>query len=316
MARKNGKTTKQRQANKASKKTASKPAKKPASLPKIDKVKTSVRRAKSTSASRTPEKQKVLDTRAAKNKVQQKRNQNQASNQADKKYLKDLGKFELKVDGKEYGYRDPGNLSAFELGSRGDHFTLSAMQEDQKYNPNAYEYTDELYQYSPGAIKEAAFRAGINNANSKDDVAKILKEMRSPSARKVEFEAVNRSNNRQDKKGGGGASTAPSEYATEADSMLSTIDSKLDGIMNKEPKEVDPLTFQYAASSVVNSGNNLTIGSATDPSKSTGTDKFKRRGKKKKNRLLKQIGSSGLGGFAGPAASAAGAATSSAFGGV
>ena len=79
---------------------------------------------------------------------------------------------------------------------------------------------------------------------------------------------------------------------------------------------VDPLTFQYAASSVVNSGNNLTIGSATDPSKTTGTDKFKRRSKKKKNRLLKQIGSSNLGGFAGPAASAAGAAASSAFGGV
>jgi hypothetical protein len=54
MARKNGKTTKQRQANKASKKAApKKSAKKAASLPKIDKVKTSVRRAKSTSNTHT-----------------------------------------------------------------------------------------------------------------------------------------------------------------------------------------------------------------------------------------------------------------------
>jgi hypothetical protein len=35
---------------------------------------------------------------------------------------------------------------------------------------------------------------------AKDDVAAILKEMRSPSARKVEFEAVNRGNNREDKR--------------------------------------------------------------------------------------------------------------------
>jgi hypothetical protein len=37
----------------------------------------------------------------------------------------------------------------------------------EKTNPNAYEYTNELYQYAPGAIREAAFRAGISNANSK-----------------------------------------------------------------------------------------------------------------------------------------------------
>ena len=99
--------------------------------------------------------------------------------------------------------------------------------------------------------------------------------------------------------------------------MLSTIDGKLDGIMNKKPEEVDPLTFQYAASSVVNSGNNLTIGSATDPSKTTGTDRFKRRNKKKKkNRLLKQISSSGLGGFASTAGSAAAGSGASTFGNV
>jgi hypothetical protein len=309
MARKNGKTNKQRQAKKAApKKAAPKAAAPKAAAPKAERTK---EQRQSGRARR--ERQEMLSIRSKKNENAEIRAKNKATAQADKKYLKDLGKFELSVDGKEYGYRDPSNLSAYQVGGRGDRGIGTA----EKTNPNAYDYTSELYQYSPGAIREAAFRAGVSNANNKDDVAAILKEMRSPSARKIEYEAVDR---RKDRSSSGSKDTQPkqSDYAKEADSTLATIDSKLDGIMNpgSDTAAVDPLTFQYAASSVVNSGNNLTIGSATDPSKTTGTDKFKRRGKKKKNRLLKQIGSSGLGGFSGPAASAAGAATSSAFGGV
>jgi hypothetical protein len=74
-------------------------------------------------------------------------------------------------------------------------------------------------------------------------------------------------------------------------------DDQLESIMEGDYQ--DPLTFQYAASSLVEPGNNLTIGAATDPSKITGTGKFKRRRKRKKNRLLAQIGGSGLGNFQG-----------------
>ena len=312
MARKNGKTNKQRQANKAAKKAAPKKAapKASAPAPKRTQDQRAAGRARQ-------ERQQMLSIRSKKNANAEIRAQNKATAKADKKYEKDLAKFELSVDGKEYGYRDPSNLSSYQVGSRGDRGISTA----EKYNPNAYEYTNELYQYSPGAIREAAFRAGVSNANNKGDVAKILKEMRSPSARKIEYEAVDR---KKDRSSSGGNSTdtksKQSDYAKEADSTLATIDSKLDSIMNpgSDPEAVDPLTFQYAASSVVNPGNNLTIGSATDPSKTTGTDKFKRRNKRKKNRLLKQISKSGnqLGGFASTAGAAAAGAAASTFGGI
>lgn len=126
--------------------------------------------------------------------------------------------------------------------------------------------------------------------------------------------------NRNNNKVRSTASSAPtSNYATQAATTLADIDQDLNNILNPEADAIDPITFQYAASSLVEPGNNLTIGAATDPSKTTGTDNFKRRGKKKKkNRLLRQIGKgkSQLGGFSGPAPSASGAAASTAFGAI
>ena len=103
--------------------------------------------------------------------------------------------------------------------------------------------------------------------------------------------------------------TVTSNYQNQADKQLNQIDKQLANILNKPEEAPDPLTFQYAASSLVDPGNNLTIGAATDPSKATGTDKFKRRRRKKKSRLLKQIGGGGLGNLnaGAPAAAAASA---------
>ncbi len=83
-----------------------------------------------------------------------------------------------------------------------------------------------------------------------------------------------------------------SDYGQQADDLLSSIDARFDE--GGELIQEDPMTMKYAASSIVEPGNNLTIGSAADPSKVTGTGRFKRR-KKKKPGLLNQIGKNTLG---------------------
>jgi hypothetical protein len=82
------------------------------------------------------------------------------------------------------------------------------------------------------------------------------------------------------------------DYGQKADDLLSSIDSRFDE--GGELIQEDPMTMKYAASSLVEPGNNLTIGSATETSKVTGTGRFKRR-KKKKPGLLNQIGKNTLG---------------------
>ena len=150
--------------------------------------------------------------------------------------------------------------------------------------------------YEPLKIKRGAMQAERNGGGSRDKKKKKNRKVRSSS------------------------SSAPTtNYGAQADTALADIDQTLDGILNPAVESIDPITFQYAASSLVEPGNNLTIGAATDPSKTTGSDNFKRRGKKKKkNRLLKQIGkgASALGGFSATPASSAGAGASSAFGNV
>ena len=165
----------------------------------------------------------------------------------------------------------------------------------QGRNPAAKRPVYEPLKIKRGAI-QAEQRGSSRNNNKKNRNKKDNRKVRSTAS-----------------------STPTSNYAAEAKTTLADIDQDLNNILNPGEDAIDPITFQYAASSLVEPGNNLTIGAATDPSKTTGSDNFKRRGKKrKKNRLLRQIGKgkSQLGGFSGPAPSAAGAAASSAFGGV
>jgi len=82
-----------------------------------------------------------------------------------------VGKNEFSVDGKSFDYRDPKNLENAQVGSRGDR----GIRDDQKYNPNAYDYTDPLYDYSKGAVRDAAKALGIGNVNEKSEVKQILK---------------------------------------------------------------------------------------------------------------------------------------------
>ena len=56
------------------------------------------------------------------------------------------------------------------------------MRDDTKFNPNAYEYTDPLYQYSQGRVSDAARALGIGNVNSQKEVNQILNQIRNPQS--------------------------------------------------------------------------------------------------------------------------------------
>ena len=92
------------------------------------------------------------------------------------------GKFstdDFSVDGKSFYYRDPYNPDsneAVQANYRGD----SGSAEDNK-NPNAYDYTNPLYDYSYGQVRDAAKALDIGNVNSKGEVKQLLKQIRKGS---------------------------------------------------------------------------------------------------------------------------------------
>ena len=93
-----------------------------------------------------------------------------------------VGKNEFSVDGKSFDYRDPKNLENAQIGSRGDR----GIRDDQEYNPNSYDYTDPLYDYSKGDVLDAAKDLDIGNVNSKGEVKQILDRIRSGNQSKAE----------------------------------------------------------------------------------------------------------------------------------
>lgn len=95
-----------------------------------------------------------------------------------------VGKNEFSVDGKSFDYRDPKNLENAQVGSRGDR----GIRNDQQYNPNSYEFTDPLYDYSKGEVLDAAKELGIGNVNKKSEVKKILERIKSGPAEPEEKE--------------------------------------------------------------------------------------------------------------------------------
>jgi len=88
---------------------------------------------------------------------------------------------EFSVDGKSFHYRDPRNLTSSDAGgpSDGD----SAEDEGSK---NAYAYTNPLYDYSYGQVRDAAKALDITNVNSQGEVDQLLKQIRSGGKSKAE----------------------------------------------------------------------------------------------------------------------------------
>jgi len=91
---------------------------------------------------------------------------------------------EFSVDGKSFHYRDPRNKESndYAIAQRsGD----DGSSEDN-VSKNAYEYTNPLYDYDYGSVRDAAKATGISNINSQEDVDQILKQIRSGGKSKAE----------------------------------------------------------------------------------------------------------------------------------
>ena len=97
------------------------------------------------------------------------------------------GKFstdDFSVDGKSFYYRDPFNPEANEQ-VRADRRGDNGSAEDNR-NPNAYDYTNPLYDYSYGQVRDAAKSLDIGNVNSQEEVDQLLKQIRGGSKPKAE----------------------------------------------------------------------------------------------------------------------------------
>ena len=93
-------------------------------------------------------------------------------------------KGEFSIDGKSWNYRDPQNKDSneqYQADRRGD----SGSAEDN-WSKNAYEYTNPLYDYSYGQVRDAAKATGITNVNSQDDVDQLLKQVRGENKPKAQ----------------------------------------------------------------------------------------------------------------------------------
>ena len=91
---------------------------------------------------------------------------------------------DLSIDGKSFWYRDPTNPDAndaIQANYRGD----SGSAEDN-VSRNAYEYTNPLYDYSYGQVRDAAKELEIGNVNSKGEVKQLLKQIQGGSKSKAE----------------------------------------------------------------------------------------------------------------------------------
>ena len=81
-----------------------------------------------------------------------------------------VGKDDFSIDGKSWDYRDPENLSKA-TSSRGDRGFVSGRDD---VNPNSYDYTNKLYDYSYGAVRDAGKAINVTNVNNKGDVKDLL----------------------------------------------------------------------------------------------------------------------------------------------
>lgn len=93
-----------------------------------------------------------------------------------------MGSKALTIDGRPWEYRDPKNKKyneQYRADRRGD----DGSAEDNR-NRHSYKWTNELYDYSKGQVKDAAKALGIGNVDEKKEVRKILKYIREGGSKK------------------------------------------------------------------------------------------------------------------------------------
>ena len=93
-----------------------------------------------------------------------------------------VGKDDLSVDGKSWEYRNPANFNSHRGGRPGAYYGPDT------YNSNSYEYTDPLYDYSYGTVRDAAAEVGVSNINKQAEVDEILAYIQRPMATQADLD--------------------------------------------------------------------------------------------------------------------------------
>ena len=91
----------------------------------------------------------------------------------------DTSRFDLKIDGRSWDYRDPDNYAKIQRDERGDD-NPRGFNNTGSGNQDSYEFTNPLYDYSYGQARDAAKELGISNVNKEDEVAQILDYLKNP----------------------------------------------------------------------------------------------------------------------------------------
>lgn len=93
-----------------------------------------------------------------------------------------VAKDEFSIDGKSWDYRDPSNYNDSSSGRSGEFW------EENDYNRHSYEYTNPLYDYDYGTVRDAASELGIGNVNKQEEVDRLLEYIQNPKTVEVPVE--------------------------------------------------------------------------------------------------------------------------------
>lgn len=80
------------------------------------------------------------------------------------------------IDGKDWEYRNPkGGFAYMDVDPDDpDQGTIKGRRTDGSENPNAYAFTNPLYDYDRKTVRKAGDALGIQNVDEKDEVKRIL----------------------------------------------------------------------------------------------------------------------------------------------
>lgn len=87
-----------------------------------------------------------------------------------------VAKDEFSIDGKSWDYRDPSNYNDSSSGRPGEFW------EKPDYNRHSYKYTNPLYDYDYGTVRDAAAKLGIGNVDEQEEVDRLIEYIQNPKS--------------------------------------------------------------------------------------------------------------------------------------
>ena len=88
-------------------------------------------------------------------------------------------KEDFSIDGRPWAYRAPNNYNSKSRDA-------SKAQGDDDYNEHSYTWTNPLYDYSYGQVRDAAKELGIGNVNKEEEVTSIIDQIQNGSKKQEE----------------------------------------------------------------------------------------------------------------------------------